>query len=188
MSTYIIADLNLFIDAQRKKMGYVSFDQMNNDIIKRWNKLIKEDDEVIIMGCNGGGTFEQMKSVFSRLNGKLTCLSYHLNNKFTKEQWREIGFKHFWTVSMYNELPDGREIVYLNSYMSEKNRKKFELIVVDSQNPIEGMVGDHVISVDAAKWQYSPLNTAELLTIYNNMQEWESMEDGTETRKDVKEE
>lgn len=189
MSTYIIADLKLFNDKQRQKLGYSSFDQMNKAIIRSWNKIIKPEDIVIIMGDNGDGTLEQMKSVISNLNGELTATSKHLNEKFTKEEWKEIGFKHFWSVSMFNTLPDGREILYIIKPIIDINAYKndYALLVVDSENPIEGMVKDIRLSVDAAKWGYSPLNTEELLTIYDNMKAFESMEE-TETHSDIKEE
>lgn len=189
MATYVIADLKFFDDEQRKKMGYVSFAQMNADIIRNWNKTIDKDDTVIIMGDNGGGSYEQMESVFSQLNGKFTFISYDMNDRFTKKQWRAMGFIHFWSVSMYQTLADGREIIYVNKPINTPKAyaRDYALVVVDSQNPIEGMSEGNRLSVDAAKWQYCPLNTAELLTIYNNMKEWEDMTDGTEKRTDIKE-
>lgn len=189
MATYIIADLKLFNDEQRELLGYSSFEQMNKAIIRTWNKTVKPEDTVIIMGDNGNGYLEQMKSVISQLNGEKTATSKHLNEKFSKAEWREIGFKHFWGVSMFNTLEDGREILYVIKPVINLDayKKDYALLVVDSENPIEGITKDIMLSADAAKWGYSPLNTAELLTIYENMKEFESME-STETRSDIKEE
>lgn len=189
MATYIIADLKLFNDEQRELLGYSSFEQMNKAIIRTWNRTVKPEDIVIIMGDNGNGDLEQMKSVISQLNGEKTATSKHLNEKFSKAEWREIGFKHFWGVSMFNTLEDGREILYVIKPVINLDayKKDYVLLVVDSENPIEGMTKDIMLSADAAKWGYSPLDTAELLTIYENMKEFESME-STETRSDIKEE
>ena len=189
MATYIIADLKLFNDKQREHLGYSSFEQMNKAIIRTWNRTVKPEDIVIIMGDNGNGDLEQMKSVISQLNGEKTATSKHLNEKFSKAEWREIGFKHFWGVSMFNTLEDGREILYVIKPVINLDayKKDYALLVVDSENPIEGMTKDIMLSADAAKWGYSPLDTAELLTIYENMKEFESME-STETRSDIKEE
>lgn len=189
MATYIIADLKLFNDEQRELLGYSSFEQMNKAIIRTWNRTVKPEDIVIIMGDNGNGDLEQMKSVISQLNGEKTATSKHLNEKFSKAEWREIGFKHFWGVSMFNTLEDGREILYVIKPVINLDayKKDYALLVVDSENPIEGMTKDIMLSADAAKWGYSPLDTAELLTIYENMKEFESME-STETRSDIKEE
>jgi ATPase subunit of ABC transporter with duplicated ATPase domains len=162
---------------------------MNKAIIRTWNRTVKPEDIVIIMGDNGNGDLEQMKSVISQLNGEKTATSKHLNEKFSKAEWREIGFKHFWGVSMFNTLEDGREILYVIKPVINLDayKKDYALLVVDSENPIEGMTKDIMLSADAAKWGYSPLDTAELLTIYENMKEFESME-STETRSDIKEE
>ena len=189
MATYIIADLKLFNDEQRELLGYSSFEQMNKAIIRTWNRTVKPEDTVIIMGNNGNGDLEQMKSVISQLNGEKIATSKHLNEKFSKAEWREIGFKHFWGVSMFNTLEDGREILYVIKPVINLDayKKDYVLLVVDSENPIEGMTKDIMLSADAAKWGYSPLDTAELLTIYENMKEFESME-STETRSDIKEE
>lgn len=188
MATYIIADLKLFNDEQRELLGYSSFEQMNKAIIRTWNKTVKPEDTVIIMGDNGNGSLEQMKSEISQLNGEKTATSDHLNEKFSKAEWREIGFKHFWGVSMFNKLEDGKEVLYIIRRITDIDLYKsdYALLVVDSENPIEGMTKDIMLSADAAKWGYSPLNTAELLTIYTNMKEFESMEN-TETHSDIKE-
>lgn len=189
MATYIIADLKLFNDEQRELLGYSSFEQMNKAIIRTWNRTVKPEDTVIIMGNNGNGDLEQMKSVISQLNGEKTATSKHLNEKFSKTEWREIGFKYFWGVSMFNKLEDGKEVLYVIKPITNLDayKKNYALLVVDSENPIEGMTKDIMLSADAAKWGYSPLDTAELLTIYENMKEFESME-STETRSDIKEE
>lgn len=188
MSTYIIADLKLFNDEQRQKLGYSSFDQMNKAIIRSWNKTVKPEDDVIIMGNNGDGSLEEMKSVFSQLNGTKTATSKHLNEKFSKSEWREIGFKYFWGVPMFNKLETGEEALYVIKPITNLDLyRQYALLVVDGENPIEGTIKDMMLSVDAAKWGYSPLNTEELLTIYNNMKMFEAMEE-IETHSDIKEE
>lgn len=90
---------------------------------------------------------------------------------------------------MFNTLEDGKEILYVIKPVISLDayKKDYVLLVVDSENPIEGMTKDIMLSADAAKWGYSPLDTMELLTIYTNMKEFESMEN-TETRSDIKEE
>lgn len=189
MSTYIIADLKLYNEERRQELGYPSFEAMNSGIIRSWNRTVKPEDKVIVMGDNGDGDFEQMKSVISQLNGELTATSKHLNEKFSKKQWREIGFTHFWGVSMFNKLPNGQEVLYLIRPIKHLStyKKQYALLVVDSENPIEGMIGDTMLSADAAKWGYSPLNTDELLNIYNNMKEFENMETFEETHSEIKE-
>lgn len=190
MVTYIIADLKLFNNEQRDKLGFPSFAAMNSFIIKSWNKVVKPEDNVIIMGDMGSGKFEEMKEVVQQLNGEITLTSKHINEKFTKKEWRDIGVKHFWGVSMFNTYPDGREVLYVIKPVEipKVYEKDYALLVTDSENPFEGFINGIMLSADAAKWGYSPLNTDELITIYENMKMFEEMENGPETRTEIKEE
>lgn len=189
--TFIIADLRLYDEEQKKKLGFNTFEQMNNYIIRAWNKTVNEDDQVILMGDSGSGTLEQMKEVFSQLNGEFTITSKHLNEKFSKQEWREIGIKFFWEVSMFNTYPDGREALYVIKPIQniELYRPTYALLVVDSENPIEGELPfkDIMLSADALRWSYSPLDTDELFTLYDNMKQFAEMEN-TESRSEIKEE
>ena len=45
-----------------------------------------------------------------------------------------------------------------------------------------------MLSADAAKWSYNPLNTDELIDTLDRLKEWDAMEDGKETRSEIKEE
>lgn len=190
MATFIIADLRLFDEEQMEKLGYYSMHQMNESIIRSWNQTVSENDQVIIMGNVGCGDIEQMKSVISQLNGELTITARDLNTKFTKAQWREIGFSHFWGVSMFKTFPEGKTVLYPIKKINviEVYEKEYDLLVVDSMNPIEGMTEGIMLSADAAKWGYFPLDTDKLFEIYANMKEFEQMEETTERRSDVVEE
>lgn len=189
MQTFIIADTLFYDDNQRKKLGFSSFEEMNAHIIENWNFGIKPDDQVIIMGQVGRGSKNQMKELFNKLNGEITVLSKHLNDIFTKDEWQEIGIAHFWSVAMFNEIDKDHTIIYqIRPIINIKTyEKEYSLVVVDSENPIDGMIDGILFSVDAAKWDYTPIETNELLNIYENMKLFNSMEDGGETRTDIKE-
>ncbi len=163
---------------------------MNSWIVRSWNAVVKPEDSVIIMGDVGSGKLEEMKEVISKLNGEKTATSKHLNEKFTKKEWREIGFKHFWGVSMFNTYPDGREVLYVIKKVEipAVYEKDYALLVTDSENPFDGLINGIMLSADAAKWSYNPLNTDELIDTYERLKEWADMEEGTETRSEIKEE
>lgn len=190
MATYIIADLKLFDNEQRDKLGFNSFAAMNSYVIKSWNSVVKPEDSIIVMGNMGNGNFDEMREVIDKLNGEITITSKHINEKFSKTEWLAMGIKHFWGVSMFNTLPDGREILYVIKpvLVPSVYEADYALLVTDSENPFDGFIKGIMLSADAAKWSYSPLNTDELLTIYENMKMFEEMDDGTEKRSDIKEE
>lgn len=188
VATFIIADTNFYNDEQRQKMNFSSFEEMNQHIVKNWNLAVAEDDNVIIMGRIGEGEKDKLKELFSQLNGNFTALSRHLNDLFTKEEWRDIGFTYFWNVPMFYDLDEEHHFLYLNRPII--NIKPYEeeycLVVVDSENPIENMTQGILFSADAIKWDYCPINTDNLYEIYQNMKEFEEMET-TEHRSDIKE-
>lgn len=142
------------------------------------------------MGNVGCGSIEEMKSVISQLNGKLTITAKDLNTKFTKEQWKEIGFTRFWGISMFKTFPDGRVALYPIKKINvlDAYKKEYDLLVVDRLNPIEGITQDIILSADAAKWGYSPLDTDCLFEIYENIKQFEEMENAIEYRTDIMEE
>lgn len=188
MKEFVIADLRFFDDEQRKKLKFPDFDSMNNSIIKAWNQTVSSEDTVIVMGDIGSGNFGQMKEVVSQLNGNICYTSNDKTEKFTKEEWTEIGVKYVWKVSMYKDLENGDIILYCITPIRRMKiyEENYKLIVVDHNNPIDGMVSGIMLSADAAKWYYSPINTDGLLEIYENMKEFEEMKN-EEHRADIKE-
>ena len=191
MATYIIADTLFFDNEQREKMGFNDFASMNKAIIKNWNSTVKKEDDVIFMGklIGDGGETTDIKNLFHDLNGTFTCISKDKNMRFTKEEWKDIGFRFFWNVPMFNEINDKevcyqiRPIINVAPYFQE-----YSVVVVDSDNPIEGMVKEIFLSVDALKWNYYPIKTDDIIEIHDRMIEFEKMEIGEEKRTDIKEE
>lgn len=189
METYIISDLKLYDNEQRDRLGYSSFDEMNNAIIYSWNRVVKPRDIVIIMGDIGKGTLEEMTFVISHLNGKKISTSMNLNNNFSKAQWKQIGFSQFWHIDLFNKFPNKKKAVYaVNPIHSEADYIIYDLIVVDSNNSFPGRINKNMLSVEAAKWDYSPLNTKDLFTIYENMKTFEELDFNEESVTEIKEE
>lgn len=185
MATYIISDLKLFDEEQRKSMGFYSIEEMNRGIIKSWNKIIDVDDKVIIMGDHGSGSPEQMKSVIEQLNGELCSLGRFDN--FSRIELYRMGFNYVWQANMYKDTEFGT-IIYAACPLSNLDyyKKTYKLVVVGANNSVEGIVEDNLISIEASKWYYSPINTEKLLEVYENLKVFNNMKE-TETRTDVEE-
>lgn len=188
--TFIIADLRLFNEDIANQMGYADFESMNSEVIRSWNSGVKPDDDVIIMGDIGDASIEQLKSVISKLNGTLWLTSKTAKEQFTKEEWKEIGIDHVWSVPLFKTFDNGDEIYYPIQPIKVMAvyEQQYKVLVVDHNNPIEGLTKRIMLSADAAKWQYCPLDTDNIIELHKNMQEFESMDDGEEHRSDVKEE
>ena len=78
MAIFLTSDLHFNHDREFvwKARGFNSIEEMNENIIKRFNERVTAEDDVYILGdlCLGGGdkeVIEQNKSLIKRLNGKL---------------------------------------------------------------------------------------------------------------------
>lgn len=162
---------------------------MNNFIIYSWNRVVTDDDIVIVTGKVGEGTLEEMANVIKRLHGSLTLLTRDLNTNFSKEEWRQIGFKHIWSVPLYKEFENKERVVYvIDPIENLKDYNKFEILAVDSNNYFDGLILNNMLSLDAAKWSYSPIDSDNLIEIYENMKMFESLDIGEQHTTEIKEE
>lgn len=173
--TYVIANLNLFKDG----------DDTKSTIDKNWNKVVSEDDVVIVMGPVGVGSFNEMKSVISRLNGEKLLYDYSINQMFTKDEWKEIGFKYCWNTPMFNELPNGELVFYVLADDSVHTNEDCALFVTSTNHNV-GDVKNYFIP-DADTFDFCPIDADEVVNVYNNMMAFESMPNTIETRSEVKE-
>ena len=181
IKTYVISDLKLFNEEQKDLLGFENFEDMNKYVIYTWNKVVKPDDVVMLMGDIGEGTKEDFQKVFSKLNGKIELINKNFEQQFTRKEWNEIGISGFWRCSVYKDVPEGR-IMYLVDEIEELNDfNDFILVVLDSNNSIPNFIYSNMLSVEAIKWGYNPIDTSELLTIYQNMKIYEELDVNEET-------
>lgn len=162
---------------------------MNNFIIYSWNRVVTDDDIVIVTGKVGNGTLEEMSEVIKHLHGSLTLLTKKLNTNFSKEEWRKIGFKHIWSVPLFKEFENKDKAVYIIDPIENLNDyKDFKILAVDSSNYFDGLILSNMLSLDAAKWSYSPIDSDSLLEIYENMKLFEDLDIGEQHTTEIKEE
>ena len=86
MKTFIIADThfhhkNIIEYASRP---FKSVEEMDNEMIKRWNDKVSKDDLVIHLGDFALGNTEEVASLRNKLNGKIILLSNH-NHKSVRK-------------------------------------------------------------------------------------------------------
>ena len=92
MSVYVCADA---------KLGNKDLLKQQEGFIEKWNKLVKPEDVVLIMGEFSCGTEEETKDIISQLTGTLEIIDYQENapyNNFSEENWKKMGIKRVWCV------------------------------------------------------------------------------------------
>ena len=70
---YFAADLHLnhYNSIKYCNRPFVSVDEMNNEILLRWNSRIKQEDSVYLLGDVALGHKNRCKELLDRLNGKI---------------------------------------------------------------------------------------------------------------------
>ena len=71
---------------------FTDIKKMNEEIIKRWNSVVSNDDIVYHLGDFGFGSFEELKDIFDKLNGKKYLIMGNHDYKLGKNFYKEIGF------------------------------------------------------------------------------------------------
>lgn len=71
---------------------FKTVEQMNEEMIKKWNSVVKEDDKIYHLGDFGFGSKEQIANVISKLNGRIFLILGNHDNH-TPQWYRDAGVK-----------------------------------------------------------------------------------------------
>ncbi len=139
---YYIADLHFFHDNMNTKMdnrGFASVEEMNEHMIEKWNRKVRKNDEVVILGDFSWGNAEETNAILERLNGKLYLIAGN-HDRFLKQQG--LNLNRFKWIKPYEELSDNKRKVVLCHYPIVCYNGQYK---VDSEgNPKTYMLYGHV--------------------------------------------
>lgn len=113
---YYIADLHFFHAAMNNKMdhrGFKTVEQMNEYMIEKWNKKVRKNDDVVILGDLSWGNAEETNGLLERLHGRLYLITGNHDRFLTNKDMNADRFK--W-IKAYEELSDNRRKVILCHY------------------------------------------------------------------------
>ena len=113
---YYIADLNFFHGALNDKMdrrGFASVEEMNEYMIEKWNKKVRKNDDVVIIGDLSWGNVQETNALLQRLKGKLYLVCGN-HDRFVNN--KEMNPDRFKWIKHYAELSDNRRKVVLCHY------------------------------------------------------------------------
>lgn len=68
--------------------------QMNEVIIKNWNKIVGTNDIVYHLGDFGFGSKEELKEIFNKLNGKKYLIMGNHDLRVGKNYFLDLGFEN----------------------------------------------------------------------------------------------
>lgn len=113
---YYIADPHFFHGALNTKMdrrGFESVEAMNEYMLRQWNRKVRKNDEVVILGDLSWGKAEETNELLERLNGRLYLIQGN-HDRFLKNKDYNAG--RFVWIRPYEELQDNKRKVILCHY------------------------------------------------------------------------
>ena len=113
---YYIADPHFFHGALNTKMdrrGFESVEAMNEHMLQQWNRKVRKNDEVVILGDLSWGKAEETKELLEQLNGRLYLIQGN-HDRFLKNKDYNAG--RFVWIKPYEELQDNKRKVILCHY------------------------------------------------------------------------
>lgn len=113
---YYIADCHFFhgsLNYQMDCRGFADAEEMNNHMIEQWNKKVRWNDEVVILGDFSLGKAEETNRVLEELNGFLYLIEGNHDPFGRKKGYNAARFK--W-IRPYAELNDNHRKVVLCHY------------------------------------------------------------------------
>ena len=113
---YYIADCHFWHRTLNEKMDVRGFDdveEMNDYMIEQWNKKVKKNDEVIVLGDFSWGNAQETQDVLDRLKGKIYLIVGN-HDRFIED--KNFDVSQFGWVKQYEELKDTRRKVVLSHY------------------------------------------------------------------------
>ena len=113
---YYIADLHFFHGALNDKMdrrGFASVEEMNEYMKEKWNKKVRKNDDVVIIGDLSWGNVQETNALLQRLKGKLYLVCGN-HDRFVNN--KEMNPDRFKWIKHYAELSDNRRKVVLCHY------------------------------------------------------------------------
>lgn len=160
--TYLISDTHFF---HKNIINYAnrpfnSIEEMNETLIRNWNKVIKKEYDIFVLGDVSLGGKNQTAEIISQLNGnKFLIMGNHDNHKSVK-YWKEMGFD---TVSKYPIIFNGfyifsHEPIFLNDSMPYVNIHGHL-----HQNKYEG---NQYYNVSVECIDYTPINFKKIEKFY----------------------
>ena len=113
---YYIADSHFFHQALNSRMdmrGFEDIHTMNTYMIEQWNKKVRKNDEVVILGDFSWGKAEETNEIVEKLNGRLYLIEGN-HDAFLKSA--EFKRERFAWIQPYAEMNDNKRKVILCHY------------------------------------------------------------------------
>lgn len=128
MSRFFISDIHLEHRLMLKHRNFSSFSEMENEIVKRWNKVVKKGATVYVIGDFTFGDLENAKRFLNRVNGRKILIKgnhdRYSKRKISTKQWLEMGFNDIMDediIKIHSENSGKKTEFHLKHYPYERH-------------------------------------------------------------------
>ena len=101
------------LNTKMDRRGFESVEAMNEYMLRQWNRKVRKNDEVVILGDLSWGKAEETNELLERLNGRLYLIQGNTTG-FLKNKDYNAG--RFVWIKPYEELQDNKRKVILCHY------------------------------------------------------------------------
>ena len=172
MSIFVTADLHFSHDKviKTEDRPFVDVDIMNQVLIDNWNRVVKNNDSVFILGDFSFANKEHTKKICSELKGnKILIMGNHDMGRSVR-WWLDVGF---------NEVSK-RPIIYKDFIIMQHNPPKFVnpsyiyFYAHIHNNIVYKTIDENTACVCTSRWGFAPVNIDSVLDIMNRLKEKKS--------------
>ena len=113
---YYISDLHFYHDSLNRQMdcrGFRDAQDMNEYMIAQWNRQVRKNDEVVVLGDFSMEKWEKTKEILDQLKGKIYFIQGN-HDYFLKD--KDFDASRFVWVRPYAEMHDNGRKVILSHY------------------------------------------------------------------------
>jgi calcineurin-like phosphoesterase family protein len=114
---YYIADCHFWHGNLNQRMdmrGFADVEQMNAHMIEQWNKKVRRNDEVVILGDFSFGKGEETNRILEQLNGQLYLIRGNHDDRYLTD--RAFHRDRFGWIKDYDKMRDNNRGVVLSHY------------------------------------------------------------------------
>lgn len=114
---YYIADCHFFHENLLKSMDhrdFASVDEMNEYMIRQWNRRIQRRDEVVVLGDLSFGNGEQTNGILRKLNGRIYLIEGNHDCRYLED--KSFDASRFEWIKPYEEINDNKRKIILMHY------------------------------------------------------------------------
>lgn len=169
MSIFVTSDLHFGHKniIKYENRPYETIEQMNKDLIDRWNNVVKENDTIYILGDFSWYKGEQTNEILKQLNGRKILIIGNHDEIFLKD--KKFDKTLFEEITIYKQVKYNKKVFVLFHYpIAEHNGKMNGYIHlyghIHSMNlELEKELGELCHNVGVDRNDYTPVNIEEYI-------------------------